>query len=237
MGFNVSILTPSLDHLKPKLSLASPLSQKRYFRVDKRNHNMEMQPSHTSNEYDDSLRCMPSHCELADDDAALTMLHPSTFAILGTGGCAASSSSSPSFPACHYQYQSLNTKRGVPNPTQRKQKRLLLLRHSAQCQTKYCTISHCSKLKNLWVHMERCTNNSCHYSHCFSSRSLLAHFRKCQDDNCQVCVPVRSQVNKVSPVFRPVEAHENFVHHGRYSPPSVMLQPCLTEEAESVSWK
>eukprot|EP00542_Grammatophora_oceanica_P014911 CAMPEP_0194032300 /NCGR_PEP_ID=MMETSP0009_2-20130614/5275_1 /TAXON_ID=210454 /ORGANISM="Grammatophora oceanica, Strain CCMP 410" /LENGTH=1696 /DNA_ID=CAMNT_0038672697 /DNA_START=105 /DNA_END=5195 /DNA_ORIENTATION=+ len=79
-----------------------------------------------------------------------------------------------------------------------KQQRLLLLHHSAKCQTDgTCQVTpHCADMKRLWRHMEGCKDNNCRVPHCFSSRAILSHYRKCKDANCPACGPVRDTVRK-----------------------------------------
>jgi TAZ zinc finger len=84
-----------------------------------------------------------------------------------------------------------------------KQKRLILLHHSAQCQHKAgkCLVTpHCTMMKQLWEHITQCKVVSCTFPHCWSSRYILSHYRKCKDSNCQGCNPVREIIrNSRSP--------------------------------------
>jgi TAZ zinc finger len=84
-----------------------------------------------------------------------------------------------------------------------KQKRLILLHHSAKCQHKAgkCLVTpHCTMMKQLWEHITQCKECSCTFPHCRSSRYILSHYRKCKDSNCQGCNPVREIIrNSRSP--------------------------------------
>jgi TAZ zinc finger len=187
---------------------------------------MDMHVSSDYNSYDTRMH-LPSHCSLTVDNTVTTM-HPNSIAVDSDQYLSTSYSD-------RYEYQNMNCKR---DPAYQKQKRLLLLYHSAQCQSIYCTRTHCSKLKDLWVHMEQCKDDRCGVPHCLSSRCLLAHCRRCQNVNCLVCVPVRAQVNRTPLVQHNDNHQQTYSYSGRYSPPSVMaVEPCLSDEADDVSWK
>ena len=90
--------------------------------------------------------------------------------------------------------------------TDKKQQRLLLLRHAAKCphEEGCCPITpQCADMKRLWKHMAGCKNNQCRVPLCFTSRAVLSHYRKCKDAACTVCGPVRRHpgVDVVDPLF------------------------------------
>ena len=84
----------------------------------------------------------------------------------------------------------------------RRQKRLLLLQHSAQCtvvEGECSRTSQCADMKALWRHIERCEATDCDYAHCISSRYVLSHFHRCQvagNYKCKLCAPVRKYMAK-----------------------------------------
>jgi E1A/CREB-binding protein len=84
----------------------------------------------------------------------------------------------------------------------RRQKRLLLLQHSAQCtvvEGECSRTSQCADMKALWRHIERCEATDCEYAHCISSRYVLSHFHRCQvagNYRCKLCAPVRKYMAK-----------------------------------------
>ncbi len=84
----------------------------------------------------------------------------------------------------------------------RRQKRLLLLQHSAQCtvvEGECSRTSQCADMKALWRHIERCEATDCEYAHCISSRYVLSHFHRCQvagNYRCKLCAPVRKYMTK-----------------------------------------
>jgi TAZ zinc finger len=182
---------------------------------------------YANTDYDTRHHLSPSYCKVAIDDSE-TMMHSST---LAASDDAYRTTSYPDHD--RYQYQHMSCKR---DPSFQKQKRLKLLCHSAQCQNMYCTRTHCSKLKELWIHMEHCMDDKCGVPHCLSSRCLLAHCRKCQNMNCTICVPVRVQANR-TPLYQQYDNRQNYTNNGQYPPPAIMsVAPCLTDEADDVCW-
>ncbi|KAL3804695.1 hypothetical protein HJC23_008510 [Cyclotella cryptica] len=80
-----------------------------------------------------------------------------------------------------------------------KQHRLLVLRHSSQCQAedgKCSKYAQCAEMRVLWQHMSNCREGNCAVKYCKSSRNILRHYLNCRED-CETCAPLRDSSSNV----------------------------------------
>nr|XP_023697611.1 uncharacterized protein LOC111859304 isoform X2 [Paramormyrops kingsleyae] len=91
-----------------------------------------------------------------------------------------------------------------PEPDQPEliQERLLLLRHTDECQWEKqayralwrCTRPHCHTMRKVLKHMTHCqAGTSCQVKHCASTCRIISHSENCTEHDCPICLPLKNE--------------------------------------------